>query len=549
MVPGGLSGFSYGSETESSGTTTYDIEPGTYTVTGNCSGRETEKSIWEIGHLCSITPQKITINDGETGKVLVRSGCGEGDNPGHVTVIVNLTGVNYENFTVKTPTGTFTQITTKLDLPPGTYNFSPTGGVEFKVKDDGKNYSCNNSGTDKYSCSPYADPSTLTVDTVNIYINVNGGGGGGTGKIKVTLEADGSNCTHGTYTDIMKAVINANGNNKNYTGTIQGNPGASTTITVPAGNYVLTNTEFDPTLSCQMADCSIYDEIKVISLTPASVKVEKDKTAEAILKVGCTGDGKKYCIVTLVADEGGTVNPPIPQEVRCNDKMVIAATPDEDYQFSGWTIEVGEAKFDETSTVGATYIIPATDVTARASFKPVEKCSITVIGSKPDSTLLGRPNDSIQVRVSGKGVDKSATLDSSNNFTYKFSGLNCGSVYTVVPTPPSYNSSTISSASYKVSGFQYGTLNGDETSTLSLNVTKLAYLYAGIGQGGGIIGQYWDWRVEAFTSNDDAQAWRKNREYRFSIGAERYGGTDQLQCSQSCSYWSDESIGSGSGCT
>ena len=357
--------------------------------------------------------------------------------------------------------------------------------------------------------------STYTYDGITYTIRIEntpeptcstcGGGGGGTGKIKVTLEADGSNCTHGTYTDIMKAVINANGNNKNYTGTIQGNPGASTTITVPAGNYVLTNTEFDPTLSCQMADCSIYDEIKVISLTPSSVKVEKDKTAEAILKVGCTGDGKKYCIVTLVADEGGTVNPPIPQEVRCNDKMVIAATPDEDYQFSGWTIEVGEAKFDETSTVGATYIIPATDVTARASFKPAEKCSITVIGSKPDSALLGRPNDSIQVRVSGNGVNKSATLDSSNNFTYKFSGLNCGSVYTVVPTPPSYNSSTISSASYKVSGFRYGTLNGDETSTLSLNVIKLAYLYAGIGQGGGIIGEYWDWRVEAFTSNDGSK--------------------------------------------
>ena len=67
------------------------------------------------------------------------------------------------------------------------------------------------------------------------------------------------------------------------------------------------------------------------------------------------------------------------------------------------------------------------------------------------------------------------------------------------------NSSTISSASYKVSGFQYGTLNGDETSTLSLNVIKWAYLYAGIGQGGGIIGQYWSWGVEAFTSNDGSK--------------------------------------------
>ena len=601
LVPGGLSGFSYGSETESSGTTTYDIEPGTYTVTGNCSGRETEKSIWEIGHLCSITPQKITIKDGETGKVLVRSGCGDGDNPGHVTVIVNLTGVNYENFTVKTPTGTFTQITTKLDLPPGTYNFSPTGGVEFKVKDDGKNYSCNNSGTDKYSCSPYADPSTLTVEptknyTVNIYINVNGGGGQNC-SIKFVGNGKGAANTEGTIN-----LTGGNGTSKtvtlnksnNYTATASGltcgygysYSGTATncytmsfdpvSIAKLSGSQTV-NVDFTLGTDCEDNNCAIKlvgEGGGLIDKVTINANLSGSATNSAVLNSGngftYTWSGlacKKSYSVSATAQISGTtatpnVNPSsIPSLTGTQIvKISLNDTPKDscaievqgvgeigggvyaNIKLSGGAVKSGvlnngnsynvlwtdlkcgksysvsvtkagdttDSNAKVTATVDRLSVTPTNNQTelVEVNFKKEEakQCSITVIGSKPDSTLLGRPNDSIQVRVSGNG--KLATLDSSNNFTYKFSGLTCGSVYTVVATPPSFDSVKISGASYKVSGFHHGTLNGDETSTLSLEVKKRAYLYI---KPGPIAGAYYTWNILAFTSKDG----KKNASWPF----------------------------------
>ena len=114
----------------------------------------------------------------------------------------------------------------------------------------------------------------------------------------------------------------------------------------------------------------------------------------------------------------------------------------------------------------------------KVDFKKEEakQCSITVKGEAPDSALLGRPNNSIQVRIGGLDT-KTATLDSSNDYTYTFSGLTCGIVYTVTAEKPVYDTTKINYASYNVSGFRSGTLNGDETSILTLEVIKKAYLY------------------------------------------------------------------------
>ena len=138
--------------------------------------------------------------------------------------------------------------------------------------------------------------------------------------------------------------------------------------------------------------------------------------------------------------------------------------------------------------------------------KEAKQCSITVIGSKPDSTLLGTPNNSIQVSVGGLD-NKSATLDSSNDYTYTFSGLTCGIVYTVHAEKPAYNTTKINTASYNVSsGFRSGTLNGDETSILTLEVIKNAYLYIGpeVSHGDG---SNWHWTIKAFTSNGNNTVW------------------------------------------
>ena len=138
----------------------------------------------------------------------------------------------------------------------------------------------------------------------------------------------------------------------------------------------------------------------------------------------------------------------------------------------------------------------------KVDFKKEEakQCSITVKGEAPDSALLGRPNNSIQVRIGGLDT-KTATLDSSNDYTYTFSGLTCGIVYTVGAEKPVYNTTKINTASYNVSGFRSGTLNGDETSILTLEVIKNAYLYIAPMLGGGA-GLNWNWSIQAFTSDD-----------------------------------------------
>ena len=124
----------------------------------------------------------FTLNEGGnytlTGKVNYCEGscCPDTTTKGKVKVNVNLTGVNWTSFTVKTPAGTFTKLSTELELSPGTYNFSPTGGIEFNVKEDGKNYSCSKStgASNKYYCDPSASPSSLTVQAGKSYtVNIN----------------------------------------------------------------------------------------------------------------------------------------------------------------------------------------------------------------------------------------------------------------------------------------------------------------------------------------------------------------------------------------
>ena len=74
-------------------------------------------------------------------------------------------------------------------------------------------------------------------------------------------------------------------------------------------------------------------------------------------------------------------------------------------------------------------------------------------------------------------------------------------MYTVTAEKPVYNTTTVSNASYNVSGFRSGTLNGDETSILTLEVIKNAYLYIAPMISGGA-GSYSNWTIEAFTSSN-----------------------------------------------
>ena len=161
--------------------TNENMKSGSYNVrAGNAGIQYDGRGIYPVPITWDNT--SFTLNEGGnytlTGKVNYCEGscCPDTTTKGKVKVNVNLTGVNWTSFTVKTPAGTFTKLSTELELSPGTYNFSPTGGIEFNVKEDGKNYSCSKStgASNKYYCDPSASPSSLTVQAGKSYtVNIN----------------------------------------------------------------------------------------------------------------------------------------------------------------------------------------------------------------------------------------------------------------------------------------------------------------------------------------------------------------------------------------
>lgn len=273
---------------------------------------------------------------------------------------------------------------------------------------------------------------------------------GGTGKIKVTLKSDGSGCSHGTYMDIMKATVVARGNNKNYTINIgPSNPPMSGTVSVPAGNYVLTNTAFDPTLSCMAGDCSTYEEIKVLSLSPTNVTVPANGTAEATLLVGCNGIGNT-CAINLIGDGGfgGQVNAEVKLSGGASKSATLNSSNGYKATWSGLTCgkqytvsATAVLSSSANKEAWADAVLSATADPSRFTLQakqdvyikikdsaPPKDCSINVEGT--GDTGNGVFAD---IKLSG-GENKTATLSESNKYVVTWSDLTCGKSYTVSVT-------------------------------------------------------------------------------------------------------------------
>ena len=138
-------------------------------------------------------------------------------------------------------------------------------------------------GVNSINVSATGLPSDVTVSGGSCQI---GGGETQNGQIEITSAVDSAGCSTSSYFDIIKAIIHAKGaDSKDYTVEHIGNPGVSYSMTVPAGTYNLTYSDFDPTIS--NPGSYWYNDIVVKGISPSSVNVSANGTAKATITYGC----------------------------------------------------------------------------------------------------------------------------------------------------------------------------------------------------------------------------------------------------------------------
>lgn len=78
--------------------------------------------------------------------------------------------------------------------------------------------------------------------------------------------------------------------------------------------------------------------------------------------------------LTLTADEGGTIPAGLDQEIsgsyKAGETVSLIARPMPGYRFSGWVSSAG-GEFEDASSSGTTFTMPANDVTVTARFEPL----------------------------------------------------------------------------------------------------------------------------------------------------------------------------------
>jgi hypothetical protein len=186
------------------------------------------------------------------------------------------------------------------------------------------------------------------------------------------------------------ATVQATCDGIKYQLTVNAGPGG--TITAPASSPVTVIYDDITTITASPDACHTFYGWTVASGTAA---FNNAASASTLLSLGSDATitatfAYKAFALTLQSMSGGKISEPIgvtTMTVSCGTPIVIGATPDACYTFSGWTVVMGTATI-ENSTSASTIVTPSsgnTTIRAYFTYKPV----VTVTLTGQDSLTIG----------------------------------------------------------------------------------------------------------------------------------------------------------------
>jgi hypothetical protein len=227
------------------------------------------------------------------------------------------------------------------------------------------------------------------------------------------------------------ATVQATCGDIKYQLTVNAGPGG--TITAPASSPVTVIYDDITTITASPDACHTFDGWTVLSGTAAfnsaasastTVSISSDATITANF-------GYRGFTLTLQCMSGGRIYEPIgvtTMPVLCGNGLVIKASTDACYTFSGWTVASGTATFRDATLASTVVTLSSGNATIRANFiyKPV----VTVTLTGQDSLTIGNYSCAFGPCIASADCGSSYNLKARQSFYWTVPGSDITFLYT-----------------------------------------------------------------------------------------------------------------------